>query len=205
MPFERGGRWFQTRNPGLASQPVLYVMDAPEADGRPLIDPNALSADGTVAVGELNVSEDGTLVAYATSALGSDWQTWHVRDVTTAADTDDVIEWSKFSEAAWRQDGSGFYYGAMEPAAPGAEYREANQPQRIFFHRIGAQQRDDELVYAPPEPGWIPWAQVSDDGRYLIISIEEGSSENQVHVLDLTDPGPASGRWCLTSPARRSW
>ena len=189
VPFERGGRWFQTRNPGLASQPVLYVMDAPEADGRPLIDPNALSADGTVAVGEINVSEDGTLVAYATSALGSDWQTWHVRDVTTGADTDDVIEWSKFSEAAWRQDGSGFYYGAMEPAAPGAEYREANQPLRIFFHRIGAQQRDDELVYAPPEPGWIPWSQVSDDGRYLIISIEEGSSENQVHVLDLTDPG----------------
>jgi prolyl oligopeptidase len=189
VPFERGGRWFQARNPGLAPQPVLYVMDAPEADGRPLLDPNALSAEGTVAVGEINVSDDGTLLAYATSALGSDWQTWHVRDVATGADLDDLIEWSKFSEAAWRQDGSGFYYGAMEQAAPGAEYLEANQPLRIFFHRIGAQQRDDELVFAPADPGWIPWAQVSDDGRYLIISIEEGSSEAQVHVLDLTDPG----------------
>jgi prolyl oligopeptidase len=189
VPFERGGRWFQTRNPGLAAQPVLYVMDAPDADGRPLLDPNALSEDGTTAVAEINVSGDGTLLAYATSALGSDWQTWHIRDVATATDLPDVIEWSKFCEAAWREDGSGFYYGAIEPATPGAEYLEANQPLRIFFHRIGAQQRDDELVYAAAEADWIPWAQVSDDGRYLIISIERGSTENQVHVLDLTDPG----------------
>ena len=188
VPFERGGRWFQTRNPGLAAQPALYVMDAPDAGGRLLLDPNALSEDGTVAVGEINVSGDGTLLAYATSAMGSDWQTWRVRDVTTGADLDDVIEWSKFCEAVWRKDDSGFYYGAIEPATPGAEYLEANQALRIFFHRIGTQQRDDELVFAAAEPDWMPWVQVSDDGRYLIISIERGSSENQVHVLDLADP-----------------
>ena len=72
VPFERGGRWFQTRNPGLAAQPALYVMDAPDSGGRLLLDPNALSEDGTVAVGEINVSGDGTLLAYATSAMGSD-------------------------------------------------------------------------------------------------------------------------------------
>jgi len=81
VPFERGGRWFQLRNPGLAAQPVLHVMAAPDAGGRPLLDPNELSEDGTVAVSQINVSNDGTLLAYATSAMGSDWQTWHVRDV----------------------------------------------------------------------------------------------------------------------------
>jgi len=189
VPFERGGRWFQSRNSGLQSQPVLYVMEAPDAEGRPLLDPNGLSPDGTVAVSEISVSGDGTLLAYATSAMGSDWLTWHVRDVTTGADAGDVIEWSKFCEASWRADGSGFYYGAIEPATPGAEYREANSPQRIFFHRIGTPQRDDELVLAAPEPDWLPYAQVSDDGRYLIVSTERGSTENQVHVLDLADPG----------------
>ena len=188
VPFERGGRWFQTRNPGLAAQPVLYVMDAPDAGGRPLLDPNALSEDGTTALAEINVSGDGTLLAYATSAMGSDWQTWRVRDVTTGADLDDVIQWSKFCEAAWRKDGSGFYYSAIEPAAAGTEYLAANLSPRIFFHRIGTQERDDELVFGAPEPGWIPYAEVSDDGRYLVISIERGSTENQVHVLDLEDP-----------------
>ena len=132
VPFERGGRWFQSRNSGLQAQPVLYVMESPDAEGRPLLDPNGLSPDGTVAVSEISVSGDGTLLAYATSAMGSDWLTWHVRDVTTGADAGDVIEWSKFCEAAWREDGSGFYYGAVEPATPGAEYLEANSPQRIF-------------------------------------------------------------------------
>ena len=189
VPFERGGRWFQSRNSGLQAQPVLFVMESPDAEGRPLLDPNGLSPDGTVAVSEISVSGDGALLAYATSAMGSDWLTWHVRDVATGADAPDLIEWSKFCEAAWREDGSGFYYGAVGPATPGAEYLEANSPQRIFFHRIGAPQRDDALVFAAPEPSWLPYATVSDDGRYLVVMTERGSTENQVHLLDLADPG----------------
>ncbi len=76
----------------------------------------------------------------------------------------------------------------MEPATRGAEYLEANQPLRVFFHRLGTPQRDDELVYAAPEPDWFPFAAVSDDGRYLVIFIERGSPENQLHVLDLAGP-----------------
>jgi len=135
VPFERGGRWFQSRNSGLAPQPVLHVMDAPDGQGRPLLDPNVLATDGTVALSEINVNDAGTLLAYATSDMGSDWQTWRVRDVTTGADLDDKIEWSKFCEAAWRPDGSGFFYGAVEPATPGAEYLEATPPVRISRRR----------------------------------------------------------------------
>ncbi len=189
VPFERGGRWFQSRNSGLAAQPVLYVMDTPDEEGRPLLDPNLLARDGTVALSQINVSGDGTLLAYATSDMGSDWLTWRVRDVTTGADLDDKIEWSKSSEAAWRRDGSGFFYGATQPPAPGAEYLEATQPVRIFFHRIGTPQGDDQLIFAPSEPDWWLHATVSDDGRFLVVSIEHGTSENQVHVLDLDDPG----------------
>jgi prolyl oligopeptidase len=188
VPRQRGGRWFQSRNSGLQPQPVLYVMDAPDAEGRPLLDPNLLATDGTVALSEINVNGDGTLLAYATSDMGSDWQTWRVRDIATGADLDDVIDWSKASEAAWRADGSGFFYGAIEPPTPGAEYLEANRPMRIFFHRIGTPQGDDQLVYAAEEPDWWSFAAVSDDGRFLTILIERGTSENQVRVLDLDDP-----------------
>jgi prolyl oligopeptidase len=190
VPLERGGRWFQSRNPGLAAQPVLYVMDQPGATGRVLLDPNTLSADGTTAVSAVSVSHDGALLAYATSDGGSDWLTWRVRDVATGEDLADVIEWSKFSGAAWRGDGSGFFYGAMRPASAGAEYLEANTPSRILFHRIGKPQDADEVVFAAPEePSWMPYAEVTEDGRFLVITIERAAGfETQLHVLDLHDP-----------------
>jgi prolyl oligopeptidase PreP (S9A serine peptidase family) len=112
VPFERGGRWFAVRNPGLRHEPVLWVMDAPDAEGRVLLDPNALAADGTVAI---SVSPDGSKVAYATSAAGSDWLTWHVRDVAAGADLGDALEWCKSERAEWDSGSSGFYYAAMPP------------------------------------------------------------------------------------------
>jgi len=189
VPFERGGRWFQFRNPGLDAQPVLYLLEAPGRPGRPLLDPNTLSPDGTTAVSAADVSDDGSLLAYATSDGGSDWLTWHVRDIETGRDLDDVIEWSKFCRAAWLADGSGFYYCSMQSTAPGAEYLESNAAPRIFLHRIGTPQADDELVFsAPQERDWIPYAEVSDDGRFLILTIEKGSVfENAVFVQDLQD------------------
>jgi prolyl oligopeptidase len=190
VPFERGGRWFQFRNSGLQNQAVLYLMDAPDAEGRVLLDPNLLSGDGTVAVSATEVTDDGSLLAYATSAAGSDWQTWRVRDVATGTDREDVIEWSKWSRAAWRKDGSGFYYGALEPPEPGTEYLTENRLLRVLFHRLGTSQADDEPVYAAPDqPDWLPEASVSDDGRFVIIAIEHGTSpEAQLHVLDLDQP-----------------
>jgi prolyl oligopeptidase len=190
VPFERGGRWFQFRNSGLQDQPVLYVLDSPGDSGRPLLDPNALSADGTVAVSGAEVSDDGRLLAYSTSAAGSDWQTWRVRDVATGKDTDDLVEWSKFSGAAWRKDGSGFYYCAPDRPEEGREYLAADGLHRIFLHRIGTNQAEDELVFArPDQPDWMPSAQVSDDGRYLIISVSAGTApQAQLHAMDLTEP-----------------
>jgi prolyl oligopeptidase len=190
VPFERGGRWFQFRNPGLDAQPALYLLDRPGGSARPLLDPNTLSPDGTTAVSSADVSDDGSLLAYATSAGGSDWMTWHVRQVETGRDLDDVIEWSKFCQAAWRADGSGFYYSSMQPTVAGAEYLEANAAQRIFFHRIGTPQTDDELAFSTPgEPDWMSYAEVSDDGRFLIIAVIKASAyQNQLLVLDPHDP-----------------
>ena len=190
VPFERGGVWFETRNPGLQDQPVLWVTEEPGSDGRVLLDPNVLSPDGTVAVTGIEVSEDGSRVAYATSAGGSDWKIWRVREVATASDLDDVIEWSKFSPVAWRKDGSGFYYAALEPPPEGAEYLDESRLERIFFHRLGAGQADDELVFSTPDQiEWLLAPAVTDDGRFLVISIHRGTfPQAQVRVLDLEDP-----------------
>ncbi len=190
VPFERGGRWFQFRNSGLQNQPVLYVMDGPDELGRPLVDPNDLADDGTVTISGVSVTSDGSLLAYATSAKGSDWQTWRVRDTSTGEDLEDAVEWAKSDNASWRKDMSGFYYMAPEAPEPGSEYLAANSFRRILFHRIGTAQADDEVVFASPEhPEWYPQAQVTDDGRFLVISIFDGTApQAQIRVLDLSDP-----------------
>jgi prolyl oligopeptidase len=190
-PFERAGRWFQLRNSGLQNQDVLYVMESAEDDGQVLLDPNELSADGTVAVPSFAVTDDGELLAYATSSAGSDWITWRIREVATGQDRSDVVEWSKYSGASWRKDGSGFYYGAMDPPTPGAEYLETADPFKLGFHRVGTQQSDDEIVFeAPEEPEWTSDAVVSEDGRFVVISISQGTApEAQLRVLDLERPG----------------
>jgi prolyl oligopeptidase len=190
VPFERGGRWFQFRGDGLANQPVLYVMADPGEPGRPLLDPNALAEDGTAAVGAAAVTSDGRLLAYSISVSGSDWQTWRVRDVESGDDLPDLVEWSKFGEAAWRKDGSGFYYSAPARPPEGGEYLAETGVRRVFFHKIGTSQSDDELVYSTPAgTNWHGYARVSDDGRFLVVAITDGTApQSQLHVIDLADP-----------------
>ena len=189
VPFERGGRWFQTRNPGLQSQPVVYVSEDPGAPGRVLLDPNSLSPDGTAALTGLSVTDDGNLVAYAVSESGSDWMTWRVRDVDSGSDRDDAVHWSKFCVAEWRRDGSGFFYSGLDEPPAGVEYVNESRDIRVRFHRLGTDQAVDPVVYECPEqPDWIPRGAVSDDDRYLLISINRGTArQNRLLVKDLTE------------------
>jgi prolyl oligopeptidase len=210
LPSRRGDNWFSTRNTGLQAQSVLWVAPTPAGEGRVLLDPNELSADGTVALSSMGLSHDGSLLAYAVSEGGSDWQTWRVRRVEDGEDLPDELRWSKFSGASWRHDGSGFYYGAVDQPSPGEELREANTAPRIMFHAIGTLQSEDRLVFsAPDEPDWFPTAEVSEDGRYLVVTVERGT-DPRTHVvvsdLEVTDsvfeplsPGFASKTWVVAN------
>ncbi|MFZ6029132.1 MAG: prolyl oligopeptidase family serine peptidase [Chloroflexota bacterium] len=185
-------RYFQLRNTGLQNQDVLYVSEQPGAAGRVLLDPNLLSEDGTVALSGWRASEDGRWLAYATSASGSDWLTWRVRSVDDGTDLPDVIEWSKFSSASWRKDGSGFYYSRYDTPAEGATYTGANYYQKVYFHRLGESQTKDRLVYErPDQKEWGFGAEVSDDDRYLIFNVWQGTDvRNRLFYQDLAGGGP---------------
>ncbi len=186
VPVAEGGRLFTTRNDGLQDQAILYVQDAPDAAPRVLLDPNTLSADGTVALGEWEVSPDGEWLAYSLSSGGSDWREWRVREVATATDLPDLLEWSKFSGAAWAPDSSGFWYSRY-PEPEGDELTAANSDQKLWFHRRGTPQSEDVIAYERPEhPKWGFGAEVSEDGRYLVISGWEGTErKNRVWYRDL--------------------
>ncbi len=166
-PIKRGGRYFQLLNSGLQNQDVLYVLENLTTSPRLLLDPNTLSVDGTVALNSWEVSPDGKWLAYATSSSGSDWQIWHIRNVDTAIDLPEMIEWSKFSGAAWMRDASGFFYARYDAPQAGEEFQGANYFQKLYFHRLGTPQRADVLIYErPDEKEWGFGAQVS--GRWSL-------------------------------------
>ena len=102
VPFKQGGRYFYAKNDGLQNQSVLYTMPSLDEPPSLLLDPNKLSADGTVALKSYDITDDGNLMAYALSAAGSDWEEIRVRDVQSAQDRADLIKWVKFSVASWR-------------------------------------------------------------------------------------------------------
>jgi prolyl oligopeptidase len=186
VPFERGGRWFQSRNSGLLNQPVFYSMSRPDDEGAVVLDPNTLSDNGTVAVVAVSVSPDGSKMAYATSESGSDWLSWHIRDVSTGTDLSDRLVWCRSPDATWAKDGAGFYYSAMTPPTAGREYLDQSHEKRIFFHLVGRPQLEDELVFAPEDFALWPELELSADGRYLIVSLSRGIGPGvEVRVLDL--------------------
>jgi prolyl oligopeptidase len=190
VPFERGGRWFQLRNSGLQAQDVLFVMTSPTDEGRVLLDPNTLSADGTVALSSYEIRNDGRLMAYATSAAGSDWMTWQVREIDSGRDLPDRVEWSKFSGAGWTSAGDGFYYSKYDAPQAGRELLDENRTPRIMLHVLGTDQSEDQHIFsAPDQPEWIPGVSTTDDSRFLIVSISRGTfPETQLHVLDSQQP-----------------
>jgi prolyl oligopeptidase len=193
LPRHVGDTFVYSKNSGLQNQSVVYVAPSLDATPRVLLDPNTLSADGTVALSGMSFSDDGRYVAYGTSASGSDWTTWNVRDVASGADLDDRVEWSKFSGASWALDGSGFYYSRY--AAPDAttQFKGGNYDHKLYFHRIGTPQSDDALIYERPDhPDWNINGYITDDGRWLIISASQGTDpNNRVFIRDLSVPDSA--------------
>ncbi len=188
-PFRKGHRYFFFKNDGLQNQSVLYRQASLTADPETLLDPNLLSEDGTVAISTLAVSDDGRLLAYGTSASGSDWEEFRVRDVATARDLSDHLKWIKFSGASWTKDAAGFFYSRY-PEPTNKALTDVNRFQRVYYHRLGTDQSQDRLVYErSDQPDWGMNAEVTDDGRYAVLNVWLGTDRrNRVYYLDLKDP-----------------
>ncbi len=191
LPQKKGAHYFYSRNSGLQNQSVLYVRDTLDGQGRVLIDPNGWSQDGATALGEWAPSEDGTRLLYSIQDGGSDWRTSKVLDVATGKETGDVITGMKFGlSASWAKDGSGFFYSRYPDAAKGQEFQQLNVDHKVYFHRLGTPQSADRLVFATPDhPRRSHYAQVTDDGRWLVITTSEGTDNRYaITLLDLSKP-----------------
>ncbi len=184
-PFRVGENYFFSKNDGLQNQSVTYIQKGLDGPPEVFIDPNALSPDGTIRVGLLGPSLDDKYMAVSRGEAGSDWSEIRVMDIATKQELPDRILWNKFSGAAWR--GDGFYYSGYDKPAPGEELKAKNEFQKVFYHKLGDPQEKDVLVWEDKEhPLRYVGAGTTEDEKWLILSVSEGTSGSEVWVRDLT-------------------
>ena len=181
LPNERGGRYFYSRRRADQELAVVYVREGLHGADRVLIDPHPLSSDHTTTVALRDISDDGKLVAYAVREGGVDEVSIHLREVDTGEDLPDVLPAARYGQVALAPDGGGFYYERYGDVTP-----------RVMYHELGADPATDRQLFGEGyELHHIPVTLLSDDGRWLVVHVIEGSSgPTEIHVKDLAADGP---------------
>lgn len=189
-PFKAGGRYYYFHNSGLQNQSVLFTQETLDDEPSVFMDPNSWSKDGTVALSGTQFSDDGRYVAYGVQEAGSDWRTWKIRDIASGKDLDDEIHWVKFNSPDWTKDSKGFFYARYPEPGDDTEFQALNLNMKVYYHRVGTSQDRDVLVYEnPAEPSWGYQAEVTEDGRYLVITVWKGTDDKyRVIYRDLKEP-----------------
>jgi prolyl oligopeptidase len=200
VPWHRGGRYLVTRNDGTRDQDSVHVAETLAelvAGGRMLIDPAELDPDGKVSVSGVGISPDGRWVSYGVSEAGSDWTSWRVREIDSGVDAPDRVARSKFCVAEWLPDSASFLYHAYpeHQRTSGADAT-ALGTGMLLRHRLGTDQREDEVVYHhPAAPRERATAEVTEDGRWLVLTIAEGTARrNRVAVRRIGADGTLGPR-----------
>ncbi len=191
-PHRHGPRYVFSKNDGLQNQSVVYTQETLESPPVVLLDPNQWSKDGTVALGGLAFSEDGKYLAYGVAESGSDWNTWKVMHVESGKQLSDELHWLKYTGGvAWTRDNRGFFYTRYPEPKPGEKYQGLPLNCKLYYHRLGTPQSEDVLVYhRPDQPTWSIYGEVTDDGRYLIIDVGDGTTSGKSRIVykDLNEP-----------------
>lgn len=190
VPQARGERLFFRVRSGLQNQAALYVQDR-QGEPRLLIDPNSWAADGATALATVEPSPDGSRLAYAVQDGGTDWRVIHVLDVASGQRLADEIRWAKFTGIEWAPDGESFFYSRYPEPPPGQQFTALNYNHAIYRHRLGTPQSADTLVYSrPQQPTHNVGGDVTDDGRWLVVTVSIGTDERyEIVLIDLTQPG----------------
>ena len=186
-PVKAGKYYFYSKNDGLQNQSVLYVLDKLDGKPRQLLDPNEWSKDGTVALGGMSASDDGKLLAYSVNEAGSDWGTWNVLEVATGKKFADEVKWTKWTDADWTPDNRGFFYVRYPEPKKGEKFQGLVFDAKVCYHTANTPQADDKIVYERPDhPDWGFATSVSEDGKYLVITIHVGTDPRyRITYLDL--------------------
>ena len=185
VPQLGGSFYFYLRRDGTQNQPILYARQGVDGQDRVLLDPNLLATDGTVAIDWWYPSHDGRFVAYGLSAGGSEMSTLHVIDTATGHLLPDIIERTRAASLSWKRDSSGFYY-TRYPAKGEVPEGEEVYHRHVFYHSLGSDPAQDPHIFGKGrDPEDWPNADLSDDGRWLLITVEQGWTRTELFLVDL--------------------
>ena len=190
LPDIEAGQLFYSKNTGLQRQAPVFRRAGIAGEPTLVIDPNAISEDGSVSLAQYQPSPDARLLAYGLAEGGADWRTIKVRDLATGKDLADEVRWMRFSDISWTKDARGFFYSRYPEPPKNKVLEAALSGQALYYHRVGTPQSEDRLVYERKDiPGWLIGGTVTEDGRYLLITMAEGSgNENRLYFADLGNP-----------------
>jgi prolyl oligopeptidase len=190
IPQHEGERYFYSKNSGLQQQSPLYMRTTLAGPASLVLDPNVLSPDGSISLAQWVPSYDGRSLAYGLSEGGADWRTLHVRDIESGKDLSDEVRWMRFSGISWTKDNKGFFYSRYPEPPKGKALEAGLSGQALYYHRVGTPQSQDRMIYSRPDlPSWFIGGEVTEDGRYLTVTISKGSdNSNRLYYADLGDP-----------------
>ncbi len=188
QPFKAGKNYMFFKNDGLQEQSVLYIQNSLTGEPRVFLDPNKFSQDGTTSLAGVYISNDGKYCGYAISKGGSDWNEFFVKEVESGKELSDHLKWIKFSGMSWY--GDGFFYSRYEEPT-GDVLKGKNEFQKVYYHKLGTDQKDDQLVYKnDAQPEEIYSADVTDDEGFLFLYVLQGSARhNKLYYKNLKTGG----------------
>ena len=186
-PSKKHGRYIYSKNDGLQNQSVIYMQETLDGEPTVLLDPNALSDDGTVSLGGISFSNDGKYMAYTIQRSGSDWVEIYVKDMATLELLPDHIEWAKFTGASWYKDG--FFYAAYDRPTEGKEFSNVNENHKIYYHKLGTAQEEDQLFYSnPAQPRYFHQVDLTEDEHYMFLFESGQGAGSTLWIRDMQDP-----------------
>jgi prolyl oligopeptidase len=187
-PFKKGDYYYYFKNDGLQNQSVMYRQKGIESQPEEFLNPNTLSSQGIAALGSVHFNHDGKYLAYSVAMAGSDWQEIYVMETATKRKLTDRIQWTKFGGVSWNGE-DGFYYSAYDKPDEQSKLSKQNEFQKVFYHKLGTRQSDDKIIYQDKaHPLRYYRASLTEDERFLILAILQGTSGAEIWYRDLKDP-----------------
>ena len=189
-PFKEGDYSYFYKNDGLQNQYVIYRYKTGQDPDKTevFLDPNTFTEDGTISLGGLSFSENGSLAAYSISEGGSDWRKVLVMNAQTKKIIEDTIVDVKFSGISWLKN-EGFYYSSYDKPK-GSELSAKTDQHKLYYHKLGTSQKEDELIFGgtPEQKHRYVGGRTTQDNKYLIVSASVSTSGNKLFIKDLGDP-----------------
>ena len=179
IPMQRAGKYYFMKRLAGEEQASIYVRRGwtgaalKKESGTPkderLVDPASFSRDPNTSVRLVDVSRDGLLVAYQVRQGGADESTVRVYSLTKKKPLEDEIPAGVYYSIFFSPDGKGLYYARTD-----------SKGTLLYLHTLGMRNSADKLVFGREFHGELLGpialfnAEITDDDRYLVITINRG-------------------------------